>query len=418
MIQYWPWLAAMGVLVLGSAFFSLSETAWFYLGREQRREMARGSRAARMAAVLLGDPNRLLTAVLFWNLVVNMTYFTISSIISLRLERDGRTALAGSFAAGSLLMVIVFGEMLPKSVGVMAPRALATLFAVPLAAMVRLVDPALPVFRWAVVLARRVLWPGFRPEPYLGLGDLERAVELSTTDAALLEQEQTILQRIVLLSDMRADELMRPRTQFTAFRPPVALADLGGRMPRSGYLLVTEQDSDEVAAAIDLGNLSSVPAKHLEHQAEPVVCVPWCATVAAVLEAMRQRDRRVAVVVNELGETIGVLTFDDILDTIFTDRPSRSQRLLKRMPIRRHAVGVWHVTGMTSLRRLVRHFGVARPPSRSVTVAGVVQESLERFPEPGDVCRWGPLQFKVLEVPERGPLVVELTMPEGEETQT
>ncbi|HLA84955.1 MAG TPA: transporter associated domain-containing protein, partial [Thermoguttaceae bacterium] len=112
------------------------------------------------------------------------------------------------------------------------------------------------------------------------------------------------------------------------------------------------------------------------------------------------------------GETIGALTFDDILDTIFTRRPSRSQRLWKRMPIRLVSPGVWRVTGLTSLRRLTRHFDVPRPPSESLTVAGVIQEVLERFPEPGDACRWGPFRFEVSEVPERGPLVVELTLPE------
>ena len=66
------------------------------------------------------------------------------------------------------------------------------------------------------------------------MGDLERAVEVSTTNASLLKQEQVVLQNIVLLSEIRADELMRPRTQFLLFRPPVSLADLRGRAPRSG----------------------------------------------------------------------------------------------------------------------------------------------------------------------------------------
>lgn len=415
MIEHLPWLVAMGVLILGSAFFSASEAAWFYLRHEDRRAMARGSRANRMAAALLVDPERLLTAVLFWNLAVNMAYFTIASVTSLQLERGGRGALAGSFAAGSLFVLIVFGEMLPKSLAVLQPGALASWFAVPLTLAVRLIDPALPVFRMAILLSRRVFWPGFQSEPYLRLGDLERAVELSTSDARLLEQEQMLLQRIVSLSEVRADELMRPRTQVIAFRPPVALADLEGRMTPSGYLLITEPDSDEIATAIDLGRLSSVPITHLEHHAEPVICVPWCATVAAALEAMHQRDRRVAAVVNELGETIGVLTFDDVLDTIFTRRSSRSERLLKRAAIQLHAPGMWRVTGITSLRRLARHFDVPRPASKSVTVGGVVQELLERFPEPGDTCRWGPFQFKVLDVPDRGPLLVELTLPENEE---
>jgi putative hemolysin len=418
LIEQLPWLVAMGVLILASAFCSSSEAAWFYLRHSDRREMAQGNRAQRIAAALLDDPDRLLTAILFGNLLANLAYFTISSIIGLQLQRQGHSTLAGSFTVGSLMLLIALGEMLPKSLGVLVPRTLATWFAVPLAMVVRLIDPALPVFRTAITLSRRLIWPDFQSEPYLRVGDLERAVKLSTSDAALLEQEQTILQRIVLLSEIRADELMRPRTQFTALRPPVSLADLKGPVASTGYLLITELDTDEVALAVDLATLSSVPAEHLEFSAQAVVCVPWCATVAATLEAMRQRDRRVAAVVNELGETIGVLTFDDILDTIFTRQPSRSQRLLKRVPIRCHAPGVWHVTGMTSLRRLVRHFNVSRPPSQSVTVAGVVQETLQRFPEPGDVCRWGPFQFRVLETPDHGQLIVELTMPPDEDSST
>ena len=407
-------LAAMGVLIFFSAFFSSSEAALFYLSRPERRKLAAGNRPQRMAAGLLAEPDRLMTAVLFWNLVVNLTYFTIASIISIRLEQYDRTK-AVSFAVGSLLVIIVFSEMLPKSLAVLQPGRLAALVAIPLAAMVRLLSPVLPGLRLANLLSRRLFWPRFRPEPYLRVGDLERAVQLSTSDAALLEQEQRVLQNVVLLSEIRAEELMRPRIQLLSFRPPVSLGDLKGRMPRSGYLLVTEPDSDEVAAAIPLRSLSSIPGEHLEYHAEAVVYVPWCTTVAEALEAMQREDRQVAAVVNEFGETIGILTFDDVLDTIFSRSPSRSQRLLERVPIRQVAPGTWQVTGMTSLWRLVRHFNVQRPASKSVTVAGVVQEMLERLPQTGDQCRWGPFRLEVLEVPERGQLLVELTLAEEQE---
>jgi CBS domain containing-hemolysin-like protein len=408
----------MGVLILFSAFFSSSEAALFYLSRVERRKLAAGNRPQRVAAGLLAEPDRLMTAVLFCNLVANLAYFALASIISIRLNLDRRTAAAGSFAVVSLLAIIVFGEMLPKSLGVLQPRRLAALVSLPLAATVRLLSPVLPGLHLANLLSRRLLLPRFRPEPYLRVGDLERAVRLSTSDATLLEQEQRVLQNLVLLSEIRAEELMRPRMQFLSFRPPVSLTDLKGRMPRGGYLLVTEPDSDEVAAAIPLRSLWSIPGEHLEQHAEAVVYVPWCTTVAEVLEVMQRQDRQVAAVVNEFGETIGILTFDDVLDTIFSRAPSRSQRLLERMPIRRVSAGTWHVTGMTSLWRLVRHFNVERPPSKSVTVAGVVQEVLQRLPEPGDQCRWGPFQLQVLDVPERGQLLVELTLSdEQEETE-
>jgi putative hemolysin len=418
LLQYAPLLVAMGVLILCSAFFSASEAALFYLSRAGRRRLALGNRAQRIAAGLLAEPDRLLTAVLFWNLVVNLCFFAIASIISIRLRASGQATLAGAFAVGALLVMIVLSETLPKSLAVLQPRRLAALVAIPLAAMVRLLGPVIPALRLANLLSRRLLWPRFDSEPYLQVGDLERAVELSTSDAALLQQEQTVLQRLVLLSETRADELMRPRIRFQSFRPPVSLADLRGQMPPSGYLLVAEPDSDEVAAAIALRRLSSVPVEHLEHYAEAVVYVPWCTTVAQTLEAMRRQDRRVAAVVNEFGETIGILTFDDILDTVFSRSSSRSQRLLQREPIRQVAADKWHVTGMTSLRRLVRYFDVERPASKGVTVAGVVQEMLERLPQPGDQCRWGPFDLKVLDVPEQGQLVVELTVAaEAEDTQ-
>ena len=409
LIELVPWLVAMGVLLLCSAFFSSSEAALFYLNRHDRRRLAAGNRAQRIAVGLLADSDRLLTAVLFWNLVVNVAYFTIGSITSLGLKDKGLTTEAGAFAFGSLLLIIVFGEMVPKSLAVLKRRTVATLVGVPLATAIRLLDPVLPVLRLANLVSRRVLWPTFTPEPYLRVGDLERAVDLSTSNAAILQQEQTVLQNIVSLSEIRADELMRPRTQFLSFRPPVALADLEGRLPPSGYLLVTEPDSDEVAAAIALLDLSNVPTERLEHHAEAVVYVPWCTTVAEVLEAMQRGKRKVAAVVNEFGETIGILTFDDVLDTIFSPTSSRSERLLERVPIRQVSPGVWHVTGMTSLRRLARHFGVDLVSSKSVTVAGIVQEALERLPHPGDQCRWGPFHFEVIEVPERGALLVKLT---------
>jgi len=273
---------------------------------------------------------------------------------------------------------------------------------------VGLLDPLVPRLQAINLLSRRLLWPGFRPEPYLKVADLERALAVSTSDAVLLEQEEIVLRNILALADFRVDELMRPRTQITTYRAPVALADLGEKMPRSGYALVTEGDSDEIAAAVPLRTFAALPANHIERLAEPVVYVPWSTSVAAALDQMRLQDRRVAVVVNELGETLGVVTYEDILDNIFRRSASRSEQLLNRQPIREVTPGVWHVTGMTSLRRLARYFDLHRKPGNTATVAGVMQERLGRFPDVGDECHWAGFRLRALEIPEHGQLLVEL----------
>lgn len=400
----------MAALLVASAFFSGSEAALFCLNRTQRRRLASGNRAQRVAAGLLEFPERLLTTVLFGNLLVNTAYFTLDSIVTLELQEGGRGAEAGGFALVSLLALILGGEMLPKSLAVLRPAMVAAAVAIPLAAVVRMFQPVLPAFHLANLLSRRLLWPGFQREPYLQTADLERALRLSTDDATLLEQEQSVLEKLVSLSEIRADEMMRPRSLFRLFRAPLALSDLDHWLPPSGYLPLAEPESDEVTLAIPLRRLTSIKPDHLEEYAEPVAYVPWCASVARALEILQRQGRRVAAVVNEFGETIGILPLDDILETVFSRSPSRSERLLKRSPLRLVAPGLWHVTGMTRLRRLLRSFQREAPASKSVTVGGVIQEILERLPESGDCCDWGPFRFKVLDVPDRGQLLVELKL--------
>ncbi len=397
----------MLLLLGGSAFFSASEAALFYLNRRDRSAFANGNPAQQMAAQLLLKPDRLLTAVLFWNLIINVAYFTLASIVSTRLQSQGRLPEAGWLTLTSLLALILLGEMFPKNIAVLQTRLFSAMLAIPVAVAVRLVDPLAPALRFVTLLSRRLLFPRFQPEPYLALGDLERAVTLSTTDASLLRQEEAVLQNILSLSELRVDELMTPRTQTRTFRPPVSLPHLEGQIPFGGYLFISEPDSDEVALAVPLKHLAFVPDDHLERYAEEVVYVPWCTTVAVALEEMLRRDRRVSVVVNEFGETIGVLTYDDIIDTVFAEDASRGLRLLKQNPIEELEPGVFRVLGITSLRRLHRYFQLSRNDTSSNTVAGLVQELVQRLPRMGDECDWNGFHLRVTEVLSRGLIVVE-----------
>jgi len=409
-IEIVPWLIAMGLLICGCAFFSASEAALFFLTPQEQRSFASGGRWQRIAADLLKLPDRLLTAVLFWNLVTNIAYFTLVAIVTSKLQSQSPGVTGSVFAVLAFLVFTFIAETLPKSLAVLRPRVIAALVAVPMAVAVRILDPVLAFSRIVLLLSQRLIWPKFAPEPYLELADLERAVELSTTDASLLEQERTVLQNIVALSEIRVEEIMRPRMRFRSFRPPVSLSDLEGHVPAGGYVLITEAQSDEVAAALPLENTVDLPHQHLERLAESVGYVPWCSTAGETFDMLRIRELSVAVVVNELGETIGIVTLDDILDTVFRPDASRSQRLLKRNPIEPVEDGVWRVTGMTTLRRLEKEFDQELPDTSAVTVAGVIQDVLHRLPLPGDRCRFGPFVFEVLGIPDHGHLMVRMTL--------
>jgi len=410
-----PLIGAMLALMACSAFFSASEAALFYLPSRDRRSMASGTRGEQIAISLLQDADRLLSAVLFWNLVINVTYFALASIVSIRMEDSsqlGQTWAVG-FAIVSLMGIIFFSELLPKSIAVLIPRQLARLLSLPLALTVRAVDPIMPLLSSINLISRRLLWPSFEPERVIDVEDIERAIKHSGSDESLILQEQAVLQNIVQLSKIRIEEWMRPRGQFHVYRPPVAFQDIDDEVPPSGYLLISEPDGGEIEKAIRLDNQFQLPLTELEKLAEPVLYLPWCATVANALEKMSHRDREVTAVVNEYGETIGILTIEDILETVFTYSPSRTQRLLDLPPVEEIEPGKWRVVGMMSISQLARRLEIEIPETSSVTVGGVVQETLQRLAEVGDQCLWGPFHIQVIEAAGRGTMLLELSMIEG-----
>src|SRR5690606_19485367 len=121
----------------------------------------------------------------------------------------------------ALLLIIVFGEFLPKSLAILNPVMVVQLVAWPLAVALRMIDVFLPLIRFVNEASRRLLWPGLKPENYLEQADLERAIELSTDDAHLAEQERQVLRNVIQLSEISVEEWMRPRTQYRSFVPPV-----------------------------------------------------------------------------------------------------------------------------------------------------------------------------------------------------
>ncbi|MGI9427893.1 MAG: CNNM domain-containing protein [Bythopirellula sp.] len=408
--QFSPFIAAMLLLAAGSAFFSCSEAALFSLQLDDRRSLRTGSTAGQAAIRLLELPDRLLTAILFWNLIINIVYFALASVISIQLEKQGQRTEAGLVALLALLAIILLSEMVPKTAGVLMPRKLAQFVSLPLTAAVKAFDPIAPVFTTVNRAVRRLFFPNFQAEPYLALRDLEQAITVSTADEELAALERLALQNIVLLSDQRADELMRPRKQYQSFSPPLNLEDLGGRPTRSGYVLVTEPDSEEIVGAVALNYLPTVPRHHLEKFAKPVIYLPWCATAAAVFDQLQAQQQEVAAIVNELGETIGIVTLEDLLQSVFADQASRSARLLETSPIHQLEENLWQVTGMATLRRLSREFDVVLPPTKSTTVAGVVQELLQRLPEAGDEVQWESFLLRVIEAEPQENLLVHLQL--------
>ncbi|MCA9239663.1 MAG: DUF21 domain-containing protein [Planctomycetales bacterium] len=392
---YIPHLTAMAALIAVSAFFSCSEAALFYLRREQREEMAQGTVAQRAAVKLLERPELLLTSILFWNLVVNLAYFALATVIAIGLTERGATGEASLLTVLSLLTVIVFCEMLPKNLGVVWPMPLAALLSLPLGAAIKVIAPVAPVFGAINRGSARMLLPSFESEPYLELSDLERAITLSGSDEHLVEQERAVLSRVVALADTRVEEIMRPRLFYEALRPPVTLSQLTPQNTVGGYVLVTESGNEEIAGVIDAGRAALSTRENLDRLLSPVMPAPWCASAADTLSRLDKLGLGVAAVLNELGETIGVVTRNDLLASVLHSETTRGADLHRVGRIRAIADGQWDVAGVTTLRRFAKSIQRELPPTKGITIAGMLQEQLNRMPQEDDEVEWGGFRWRV-----------------------
>ncbi|WP_417382227.1 CNNM domain-containing protein [Gimesia sp.] len=418
---WFPGSLALLALIFASGFFSGSETAIFYLSRSELRQFSKGKPSEQIVAALAADADRLLTAVLFWNLLINLSYFAVAGVIARRLADQGMTAAAGVFTVGSLLAIILFGEVLPKSLSIVFRKKIAILVSWPLAASVRLLDPVIPLLQNISRLMRRTFWPHIQKESYLHSEDLERAVDASGSSEEVIRHERQILHNILDLSEMLVEEAMRPRGTYLTFNMPVQLEDLTKITPNTDYIILRKRDTetDEIERIISLTELSSFSEKMLNQKSKRVIHVPWCANLSDVYSRFQAEDCHFASVVDEYGETIGIVSHDDIIDTLLSPEPSRAKRILRREPVREVAPGVYHVEGITTLRYLCRKlqqdYEIA--DDGLLTVAGMFHEKLEHIPEVGDVCDWLGFELEVVEVRKLGHLIAELRekMP-GDET--
>ena len=408
-LELWlPGVLAMIGLIVASGFFSGSETALFYLSHDDLRTMRLGSMRERVAATLMRQPDRLLTAILFWNLVINLAYFATSVVVARRLIDAGYRASAGVFGIGGLCVIIVFGEVVPKTGAVAFRRGIASLVSLPLAAAVRVLDPVLPTLARLTLIIRRTFKPNLKREQVLNAEDIERAFDIAEHGPSIGEREQMLLHRVLDLSEITAEEVMWPRGTYPVVRSTIDSIDLRDESLDAGYVMLRNSETTEIDRAVPVANFVTLPLDRIEQSAEEVVIVPWTASVADALELLRQKLCGVAVVVNEYGETIGILTYEDILDTIFASQPSRARRVLQREPVVEVARDEYHIDGITTLRYLCGRLDIEyEPPEEGVlTVAALLHHELEHLPHVGDECTWEGWRFRVIDSDDPGQLRV------------
>lgn len=387
------WVLPLMLVLLGaSGAASASETALFSLTPAER------SRAGRAVDKLLAQPRDLLMGVLLANLVVNILFFAFADRLS---GADGGWWDVG-FAVVALVALIVFGEILPKTLGLRGRHWIAPAMAPVLVLLVHMVRPLRIALARPMDLIGRWVDGQRGGEHHLDAEELALVLESTAARGELVGADADLLPEIVELRGMRVREIMTPRVDALLLdvaeldRAPAVRAAIQARV---SWLPVVDGGADQVLGRVRLRDLLRGPQTPTRELLEPVVFVPEVASVLDLLRILRARETAEAVVVDEWGGTAGVVTLENVFEEILGDlRVEGEERYRAVIP---QGEGVYRVAGAMGVREWNEAFGHRVVPREFETVGGFVTALLGRIPRTGDRVRWGGLVLEVQEARRR-----------------
>lgn len=401
-------LLCLPVLLVLSGFFSGSETALFSLTRHQRAQLkTSGTLAGTVVTTLLAETRALLITLLMGNMTVNVLYFVVSTkLLLLAREAHWLSPVAlGAASLAPLLVVIIFGEVLPKLVAARASVVCSRLAAVPLLAVHRAIAPIrLAASVLVITPLARLIAPSGRPES-LSADELASLLELSQRQGVIDPQEQRILRQALDLGRVKVDELMTPRVDIQAFdldSDPGELVELFKRT-NLRQAPVYRKSLDHIEGFITARRaLLYPPGSRLELNSlvEPATFVPQQQRADQLLAQLRRDGKTIAVVVDEYGGTAGLVTLEDAAEHLVGDIAGAfdggSQPLVEK-----RSEGCWRVSAELSTRDWAEAFGQSVPADVRKTLGavhtlgGLVMAGLGRAAQIGDELTIGNLVLSV-----------------------
>ena len=395
----WLWGALAGLLVL-SGLFSSSETAFFSLTSFEQSKLGPAGRR------LIERPRHLLVSILLCNLIVNLLYFAFASRL---LPEEGSVNELLLVGLGILVFLLMFGEILPKILGLRARVQLARLTTPALVVAVVLLGPLTRPLRRLMdrtnVFVSRVL----PPEPGITAEVLANVMERGGEEGTLVREEAELLAEVIELADIRVREIMTPRvdTLFVELsgdgRKATAAAALDRRL---SWVPVVDGGPDRVVGRVRVRDLLCKRSRSVRQLVMPVKFVPEVASALDLLHALQEDRTTEAVVVDEWGGTAGYVTAEDVFEELVGEmRTEGEARVPDRVPL---GDGRYRVAGGLPIRDWNEAFGMNVVPNEFETVGGFVTALLGRIPRAGDVVQAGDLELAVHEVRGRRVTAVDI----------
>ena len=386
----------MAACLAMSAYFSATETAFSSLNRNRLKVLAdSGNKRAALALRLAGDYDRLISTILIGNNIVNITVASVGTLLFVELYGDVGATVSTVVVT---VVVLIFGEITPKSIAKDAPERFA-LFSAP---FIRLWIWVLTPLNFLFSQWKRLVSRFFKTDENAKMSHEELLLFMEDVeqDGGIDENEGELLRNALEFRDLTAAEILTHRIELEAVDIGESREEIANAFTRSRFsrLLVYRDTIDQIVGVLHQKDFY-VNGKMTDQPIEEIMTEPLFVyqhtKIRDILKMLQHQKSHIAVVVDDFGGTLGIVTMEDILEELvgeIWDEHDEVEEDFEKL-----GEGVYRVDCSVNLEDFMDFFGV-RLESDSVSVGGWVMERLNRVPVRGEVFTAGGLEITVSEL--------------------
>lgn len=427
----WTQLLSLVILLLLSGLLSGSETALTAIGEWKIRELREtGQDPSGAFALLQKDRTRFITTLLIGNNVVNIAATALVTQIAIKLSRNlGFTeSLAVGYATGVMtLLVLIFGEITPKSIAVHHAVAFSRLVIRPVYALSIILYPIGLFFTWIAATTLRLFGLEPNKNPLLTENELRLMLRSAEESGVIEAHEEKMIKGIIDLEETVVREIMTPRVDIVAINADANLLELLELNKENHYsrLPVYEEKLDNIKGIVymrDLLYYLQQPEKLALTQVQELMIqtpyIPETVSILSLLKDMRSKKNHMAIVVDEFGGTSGLVTLEDIIEEI-TGEIYDETDLEEEAEISKLGENDYLVQAAIHLDELAEILNLSFDVEGDYdTLGGFITSQLGYIPEVGEIHDYQNQRFTVAEADERRVIAVRINpIPEDEPSE-
>ncbi len=374
------------IICLGlSAFFSSSEIALVSLTRAKVRTLLNDrKKGAKSLSTLKETPNRFLIAILVGNNIVNVAAASIATAVTISIFGDFGVGIA-TFVV--VILLLVFGEIGPKMYVAKHSDELALSFATPILYLTRILTPLI----WGIEkITGKFGAPPSLGEPSVTEEEIKEWIEVGKEEGTIEQEEREMLYSVLEFGDTNAREIMTPRVDVSLIEDTLTLDQAIGVFNETGFsrLPVYHDSVDNIIGVLNIKDVFSaafsmkkgIPIRELMY--DPYF-VPETKKIDDLLKELQLRKLQIAIVLDEYGSFIGILTVEDILEELVGDILDEFDR--EEPEIQKTGEGIFLVDAKLWVEDLNDELDISLPVHESYeTIGGLLIERLGHIPHPGE----------------------------------